>query len=329
MSAARAGWRLQPPRLGVAASMAGYPVASPFGSASSALSTQVTALLSQIGDPKDAARSVRVSRLRISRLASELPDRDHQVLGRIAEHGYLATHQVQRFVFTDHASDDTATRTTRRVLTRLQSEGLVASLTRRQGGPLGGSAPRTWLLTPGGARLVGGSDVVYRKRTPSVRWLLHCLAVAESHLALRDHAARTATDLSVQVEPHAWRTFAGVAGDRRMLKPDLWASLQGHDELGAYRDEWFVEVDLGTESLATLVRKCGVYADYYRSGAWQTETTPGNDGVMPLVLWIFDNPTRISRLRSAVKRSTALPNDLFRFATLHEQLTAQITGGTS
>ncbi|NHA00632.1 hypothetical protein G5V59_13000 [Nocardioides sp. W3-2-3] len=124
----------------------------------------------------------RLSQSRLARLREELPQREHQILQRIGQHGYLTTDQVQRFVFTDHASDDTAGRITRRVLGRLEQAGLIGSLRRRQGGLLGGSAPTTWHLSPGGARFLSSQTAGYRRRTPSLRHLLHSVAVAEAHL---------------------------------------------------------------------------------------------------------------------------------------------------
>lgn len=335
-----------------------HPVAPPFALGMAPPSRPVNALLAQIRDPKDAAPrsrapedatrpsgtdepgpTLRISRRQLNRLSTELQPRDRAILQRLQEHGYLTTDQIQRFVFTHHRTPATAARTTRRTLQRLESQGLVASLARRQGGLLGGSAPSTWHLTPGGVRFVRGHHAVHRRRAPSLRHLLHSLAIAEAHLALIDYA-QTRRDsptgsevpgqspgaLTVATEPSAWRTFPGVAGVRRVLKPDLAASLTGQDADGPYRDEWLLEIDLGTESHATLMRKCLTYADYYRSGAWQlTDSGAQADGIMPAVVWLFDNPARITRLRNAIQRSPKLPTELFRFATL-ETLPAALTG---
>ena len=270
------------------------------------------------------ARVRRLSQSRLARLRQELSEREQQVVQRIARHGYLTTDQVQRFVFTDHASEDTAGRITRRVLGRLEQAGLVGSLRRRQGGLLGGSAPATWHLSPGGARFLSGNATTYRRRTPSIRHLLHCVAVAEAHLQLIDHARTVrASGVDVTVEPLSWRSYHGIAGERLTLKPDLSAAIEAKDQYGSYRDEYLLEVDRGTESLPTLLKKCQVYVDYYSSGAWQNSTS-APEGVMPIVLWVMDQPEQADRLRQAIARSD-LPGELFEVTTL-DQLSSFLNG---
>jgi hypothetical protein len=141
--------------------------------------------------------------------------------------------------------------------------------------------------------------------------LAHCLAVADAHLAVLDHAEQTGLSAQVTVERHAWRPYTGLGGERLWLKPDLFASLRGRDEQGAYEDRWFIEVDLGTESLPTLLRKCEQYEAYRRSGNEQDRT-----GTFPLVLWIFDDPARVAVLRHAVARRPRLTPALYRYAEL-------------
>jgi hypothetical protein len=74
-------------------------------------------------------------------------------------------------------------------------------------------------------------------------------------------------------------------------------------------DRWFIEVDLGTESLPTLLRKCGQYETYRASGIEQADY-----GVFPLVLWFFTVPERAERLAQAVARSPRLTPALYRYA---------------
>ena len=73
-----------------------------------------------------------------------------------------------------------------------------------------------------------------------------------------------------------------------------------------YDDHWFVEVDLGTESLPTLLRKCGQYEAYRASGIEQAQL-----GVFPMVLWVFNRADRIDKLMRAVSRSHRLDSRLF------------------
>lgn len=244
----------------------------------------------------------------LERIASSMPARDREVIDCIAEHRYLTTHQVQSFIFTDHSSPESAARTTRHVLQRLERNALLRPLQRRIGGVRAGSAARVWQLAPAGARLLRDDGATHRSHEPSPRFLAHCLAVADVHLALTSLAATDAVQgVSVQCEPDSWRRYTGQAGEPRWLQPDLAAVITTDD----YDDRWFVEVDLGTESVPTLLRKCGQYESYRASGIEQ-----GNHGTFPLVLWAFTKPERAERFRAAVLRSPRLTPQLYRVATV-------------
>jgi hypothetical protein len=252
-----------------------------------------------------------------------LSDRDWLVLRSVNQHRFLTTAQIEGFGFRDHASEATAARTCRRVLQRLERDGLLRALPRRQGGPTGGSTPATWQLAPGGARLLGGHGPNYRISLPTTRHLAHCLAVADAHLAVLDHARRAGLGTAVTVEQQAWRRYTGLGGERLWLKPDLFAVLSGHDAHGAYEDRWFIEVDRGTESLPTLLKKCEQYEAYRRSGTEQAEA-----GTFPLVLWIFDDPARGAALCRAVGRRARLTPALYRYAEF-DTVAGVLAGGPS
>lgn len=266
------------------------------------------------GRPGGARRYVR--RARLAAIDAELSERDWQVLGYVAQHGFLTTHQLQRFVFTSHASEASASRTARRVLARLERDGLVRSLPRRHGGLLAGSAPATWQLAPAGARLLSPDGRRYRTRVPSFHHLRHCLALADVHLQFREAATRRGETLEVAVEHGARRRYTGPGGEQRWLKPDLAVTLRGRDEHGAYVDAWLVEVDLGTESPRTLLEKCRAYEAYRASGREQDRT-----GSFPLVLWVMGGhrgDTRRRQLASTLVRSAQYTPGLYRFAPLDD-----------
>lgn len=229
------------------------------------------------------------------------------MLARVAEHRYLSTHQVQAFAFTGHASADSAARTARYALRRLGEAHVLRALARPVGGVRGGSAARVWQLAPAGARLLRDDGPIYRTHEPSERFLRHCLAVADAHLALRALVGTDdVSDVEVAVEPESWQRFAGTGGEPRWLQPDLATTIRTPD----YEDRWFIEVDLGTESLPTLLRKCGHYEAYRRAGHEQDA-----HGSFPLVLWLFTVAERAERLRYAVARATRLTPPLYRYAT--------------
>lgn len=325
---------------GLYASPAGSPPASPFGALGLPVFPAVdggwgkswvpkASTLSVVAPGKPAARPRRhvIGPRQRQHLGEKLAERDWEILERVAEHRFLSSPQVQRFVFHGHGSVTTAARTARRVLGRLERDRLIASLPRRQGGPLGGSTPAVWQLAPAGARLLR-EGINYRTRIPTTRFLAHCLAVADTHLAIREAAASRSWSWVVQVEQLAARPYLGNGGERQVLRPDLYARLGGTDEHGPFEDTWFVEVDLGTESLPTLLRKCTQYEAYRRSGVEQAD-----HGSFPLVLWLFTNEARAEELHRRVGRTPSLTPALYRYALLdagaiREALTSQ-DGGAS
>ncbi|MDQ6525557.1 replication-relaxation family protein [Nocardioides sp. LHD-245] len=308
---------------------AGLPTGLPLGFSSDVASPQVSDVNTSrrgtttrsVLPPEPAAGPLPRKRRRVdadvlNRIADNIPERDRQVLDRIGEHRYLTTHQVQAFVFTGHASDESAARTARYVLARLERLALIRSLARRIGGVRAGSAARVWQLAPAGARLLRDDGSTFRTHEPSERFLAHCLAVADAHLAARAVRLRPGVqDVTVQTEPDCWRRYTGQGGEPRWLQPDLALSIQTAE----YTDRWFIEVDLGTESLPTLLRKCGHYEAFRRSGIEQHE-----NGTFPLVLWLFAKPERADRLRATVLRSPRLTPALYRYTT-PETFTAVLT----
>ena len=293
------------------------PLAYPFGYSDIRSFWPVSCLSSALAVPNDRGHSAsephkvaRLGRRQAGHLKATLSERDWLVLQRLGEHGYLTTDQVQRFVFTDHATPATATRSTRRTLSRLERHQIVVRLARQQGGPYGGSHPASWQLSSGGARLLRGTEN-HRATRPSVRWLAHCLATAETHLHVRDYARSHRLSVDVTVEPDAWRHYLGHGGQRLTLKPDLLVRLRGEDTDGSFDDWWFIEVDLGTESLPTVTNKCSQYAAYYASGSWYDSF-----GVMPRVLWVTDKQRRVDQIRQSITRKRSLPDGLFSTAVL-------------
>lgn len=268
------------------------------------------------GQPDAVPARRYVRRARLAAIEEKLEKRDWRVLEYLAQHGFLTTHQLQGFAFTDHASEASAARTARRVLARLERDGLVRSLPRRHGGVLAGSAPATWQLASAGARLLSPDGGRYRTRVPSLHHLRHCLALADVHLQFLDAAAARGETVEVAVEHRARRSYTGPGGEQRWLKPDLAVTLRGRDSLGPYTDHWFVEVDLGTESLPTLLAKCRAYEAYRVSGREQERT-----GSFPLVLWVMGGlraDARHTQLASALVRSSRYAPGLYRFARLDD-----------
>ncbi|MDY6810490.1 MAG: replication-relaxation family protein [Actinomycetota bacterium] len=253
-------------------------------------------------------RRRRIDRDELRRISEVMPERDREVLHRIDEHRYLTTHQIQSFVFTDHGSIESAARTTRYVLARLEHLALIRALPRRVGGVRAGSAARIWQLAPAGARLLRDEGQAYRSHEPSLRFLQHCLAVADVHLGLRYlTSTETVETIDVATEPNSWRRYIGPGGEQRLLQPDLASVVRTSD----YVDRWFIEVDLGTESLPTVLKKCGQYETYRASGIEQDAHQ-----AFPLVIWIFMSQPRAEKVKSSILRSPRLTPNLYRVTTI-------------
>jgi hypothetical protein len=191
------------------------------------------------------------------------------------------------------------------VLRRLAGYRVLEHLARRVGGVRAGSSSYVWRLGPLGHRLLQDGDTRPRRTSePGLRYLDHCLAVADVNLRLIMAARRGLFQLlDVDLEPDAWRGYLGTAGQRLTLKPDLFAITS----TGPYEDCWFIEVDRGTESMPTLLKQCHQYEAYRRSGREQDQL-----GTFPLVVWIVSDESRRQRLREAIAASRSLTLALFR-----------------
>ncbi|MCO5222572.1 MAG: replication-relaxation family protein [Thermomicrobiales bacterium] len=132
-----------------------------------------------------------------------------------------------------------------------------------------GSASFVWCLDVFGDRLTREEHQARRRyHEPSVAFLAHTLAVTDIHIQLAEAARAGAFHLTaVQVETEAWRHTWPQAVPSALLKPDLMVTVSSD----AYDDHWYLEVDLGTESLPVLLRKCTAYEEYRRTGRPQSE----------------------------------------------------------
>jgi hypothetical protein len=103
------------------------------------------------------------------------------------------------------------------------------------------------------------------------------------------------------------------------LKPDALVSAG----VGDVERTSFVEVDLATESLPTIGRKCAAFVAYWRTGLEQQR-----HGVFPAVVWLTTNTRRAAQISGVVRRLPAEAQALFRVALLAEAVTALTgTGG--
>ena len=250
----------------------------------------------------------RLSKTELIRLADRLSQRDWQIIRFIDQHRYATTTQLRRMFFTSHATQSAATRACIRVLDRLLTSRILARLERRVGGYHRGSSAYIWCLDVIGQRLTTPTDAPRRRfHEPSYVFARHTLAVSEAHVQLveAEHAGWFRLT-RIEIETQAWRNYLTPLGAASILKPDVMTTISSAD----YDDHWYVEIDLGTESIPVLMRKCHAYENYRRTGHAQTE-----HGVFPRVLWVLPNQDRIDRLNAALTPDTGLNRRLFVLTT--------------
>jgi hypothetical protein len=148
----------------------------------------------------------------------------------------------------------------------------------------------------------------------------HVLMVAEVYVWLTEaERAGRLELLDFEAEPGCWRRFPGAGGGMVTLKPDALVCLG----VGDTERTAFVEVDLATESLPTIGRKCAAFVAYWRSGMEQRR-----HGVFPAVVWLTTNARRAEQIAGVVQRLPAEAQALFRVALLTETVaTLAGTGG--
>jgi hypothetical protein len=265
----------------------------------------------------------RISRRRLERIDADLSGRERAILNDLDRFRFLTSGQLQTLHFHDHATDEAAARIRRRVLARLASYRVIEHLERRVGGIRAGSASYVWRVGVVGDRLLRrrrGEDGRSRRREPSARYLDHCLTVVACHIELVVAARQGQLDLvTTETEPVCWRRFLGAGGVRETLKPDLYVVTA----TGDFEDHWFVEVDRGTESVPTVIKKCAQYERYRRSGREQAQA-----GVFPRVVWVLPDQSRLERLAVEMARTRNLDGDLFRITTL-EDFAGLVAGGSA
>lgn len=275
-----------------------------------------------------AGRGRGVGPERLLSLDSSLSRRDFVVLQSISEHRFLTSSHIQKLHFHDHATLLSGTRSCRRVLRRLHRDGLLVLLPRTVGGLGAGSAASVWYLSGTGKRILSiqagsGSQLsAARIREPSTRFVTHALAIADARVILAEAARAGAFGLAqVEIEPASWRQYLGAFAVREALKPDLAMATTSAD--GEFEDRWFVEVDLGTEHLPTVLRKCAQYEAYRRTGDEQHR-----HGVFPVVVWLTNADVRADKLQKAIRATRSLDQQLYRVATL-DGLVPLVAGGAA
>ncbi|MGH3696697.1 MAG: replication-relaxation family protein [Pseudonocardiaceae bacterium] len=204
--------------------------------------------------------------------------------------------QLERLHFADLA-EGCCSRIRRRVLARLTSWRVLATLPRRVGGIRAGSTGLIYHLDTAGVWLIRhqaattGQNAPRRPAQPSAAFTSHTLAVTELYVHLVEHARAGGFRLRVfDAEPACW--WPDDLGGQ--LKPDAHTLLA----TSAYQDAWWIEVDQATETLPRLKKKLASYLDFARRGGI------GPAGVLPRVLLTTPTAQRCAAITGLI---TGLP----------------------
>ena len=258
----------------------------------------------------EGRRNNRAGTIGLRGLQDLVGDRDQAILRSIAEHRLLLTGHIYELHFWNHASHASGIRACNRVLGRLRERRFIRRLDRAVGGHGGGSGSYVWALDVAGERLLRHLAPEPRGRQrpfePSATFLAHTLAVADHRIEIEKAARAGQFELvAVETEPATWRQFPGELAQTVWLKPDLEVTTASE----AWEHDWFIEVDLGTESGSALIRKCRVYLQYFRLGREQQER-----GAFPRVVWVLPDQRRVDLLRRLLSAED-VPDGLFTLAT--------------
>jgi hypothetical protein len=270
---------------------------------------------------------------------STLSTRDHDILRSVAALRIATAVQLQRLHYPHelHATALTAVRSSRRTFERLTDRGYLARLERRVGGARSGSASYCYVLGAKGLTVLGLPR--NGRREPSQPFVEHVLATAELAIGVIEttRANNHLRLLTIETETDCWRSFTGLAGEKDIVKPDLFLVLgivpQGNvssdegrpaaDERGTKQlietevkhpceDElhWFVELDRGTEHRPAIQKKLMAYERYYRSGQ-----RPTGSEIFPRVLWSVaagvNTRARVEQLGTWITGTKNITKELF------------------
>lgn len=257
--------------------------------------------------PRRAPARIRLSH--IEEIAQRLSTRDKQIVDTVHRLRLATGAQLERLHFAD-LSPTCRSRVRRRVLARLTSWRVLATLPRRVGGIRAGSTGLIYSMDTAGAWLIHhqaattGQNVPRRPVQPGAAFTSHTLAVSELYAHLIEHARDGGFRLLVfDAEPACW--WPDDLGGQ--LKPDAHTLLATN----TYQDAWWIEVDQATETLPRLKKKLASYLDFARRGG------TGPTGVMPRVLLTTPTAQRCAAITGLITRLPPPAEQLFH-AVVHK-----------
>lgn len=252
---------------------------------------------------------LRISATRLETISSRLVEADWAVLNFVSECRLASGRQLVRRFWQTSDRDTSAARAGRRTLKRLADWRVLDPLpTRAVGGLHGGSDTLIYGVGVAGVKLLARRGLIQKRLgTPGERYVKHTLTATTLVVALHEADRDGVLELiGVQSEPVCWRGFLGAGAVRLMLKPDLFV------RVGAGRvneDRWMIEVDLATESSATIRAKALRHIAYYKSAS---------EPVHPRVLWAVPDTRRAEQIADVLARLPADAKRLFAICLLDE-----------
>ena len=295
------------------------PVARPGTLSQSTAVARAGAASGGFSTPKGSvsSQSFYLTADRLHQVAAELSDRDRELLSFVHESRFASGQQLVRAFWQTTDPMSSRARAGRRALKRLTGWRVLETLSRRIGGIRTGSEGLVYRVGRAGTRLLAARGIYGpRVEAPGTLHLAHTLETTELALRLLEAARAGALELiEAQQEPRCWRSYPGVGGVQRTLKPDLFVRVGvGAASAGDHlEDRWAIEVDLASESGRTIARKAGRYLEHYRSGREQRE-----HGTYPRVLWAVPDQQRAGQITGVLDRQPAEARRLFTVCLLDQ-----------
>ncbi len=262
------------------------------------------------------------TRKTLAALEAKLRDSDWQILEFIRMCKAASGNQLGRMFFHDRKNDHAMRVATNRALKNLASKGLLKTAGQKVINARYGYIAYIYYLSDAGERIIrihrNAPETKKRALEPNMGKLTHTLAVAECYVqtveACREPDMRL---VHAEVEPACWRPFMEGA-KQFVLMPDLALTTEkqdwmDHDEAW-YELRWFIEVDLNTECIQTILEKCRRYYRYYRTDIEQRL----HDDMFPLVVWIVKTEGRKDTILTRIQEEFAGFPKIFAVITADE-----------
>lgn len=225
---------------------------------------------------------------------TRITNREMAILGTVEMLGLVTGAQIERVHFGNLAGRS-RTVVRWRVLRRMTLARLLRVYPLRTGS-------HAYTLGPVGERLIrqrdglSGTRPARPRSLPSLHLIRHSLAISELIVSVIADARAHGATVDAATEPACWWT--PDAGP--VIRPDAYLAITAD----AHTDHWWIEVDQATETVATVLRQLGAYAEFARYG------NGGPGGVIPRVVVSVPTQARARAVSGALSRVGDHPQGL-------------------